>query len=55
MLGSVERRYRQSMGIDPENILDRGIKQLLPDLKQGTSQRLENYLAFTALSALFPQ
>jgi hypothetical protein len=48
MPGGVERRYSQPTEIDPKNILDRGIEQLLLDLKQGTSQRLENYLAFTA-------
>src|SRR6266542_1546317 len=48
MPGGVERRHSQPAEIDPKNILDRGIEELLLGLKQGTSQRLENYLAFTA-------
>ena len=48
MPGGPERRYQPSPEINPKNILDHGIEQLLEGLKQGTSQRLENYLAFTA-------
>lgn len=48
MPGGLERQHGQPAELDPRNILDHGIEQLLIELKQGTTQRLENYLAFTA-------
>ncbi len=48
MPGVVEREKSRNSEIDPKNMLDRGVEELLLGIKQGTSQRLMDYLAFTA-------
>ncbi len=45
---SKESEHKPSFETNTKSLLDRGIEQLLRGLKQGTSQRLEEYLAFIA-------
>ncbi len=48
MPGREEQRNKSPAEIDPYGVINQGIEQLLAELRQGRSQRLENYLAFTA-------
>lgn len=48
MPGGIERQHSKTSEVDPKTLVDRGVEELLLGMKQGTSQRLEDYLAFTA-------
>src|SRR6266849_1428851 len=48
MSGRQERYRRTPQEVDPTGVIDQGIEQLLGELQQGKSERLETYLAFTA-------